>query len=117
MFIQDARAESVNGKNRRFIKLNHGIMNQIRSNPVILPALNQIGQQLVFAGSCRKCFFGLQQFAPNPIPELFGRRFSKRHHQDLINTELFFQDQPQEQSLNCISFAGTGTGLNQIDAF
>jgi hypothetical protein len=53
----------------------------------------------------------------HPIPELFGGRFGKSHHQDLIHTQLFFQNQSQEQTLNGISFTGTGTGLNQIDAF
>ena len=93
MFIKNSGAESVNGKNGRFVKFNQRIMYQINGGTMIRLAFEQIHQQIVLAGSSAKCFFSLQQFDPNPISQLFSGRFGKCYDQNLIDQELFFQDQ------------------------
>jgi hypothetical protein len=106
----------VNGKDGCFVKFNQRSVDQINGCPMIRLGFEQIPQQIVLAGSGTKCFFGLQQFGPNPISQLLSGRYGKGYHQDLINPELLFQNQPYKQSLDGVSFASTGTGFNQIDA-
>jgi hypothetical protein len=117
VLIQNPRAKTMDGKNGRFIKFHQRSMDQISSGQVIVLALQQILQKMVLISPPVKGHLSLPEFCPYPITQLFGGGFGKCDDQDLINRQLLFQDESQEQCLNGVCFTGSGTGFNKTGTF
>ena len=50
------------------------------------------------------------------IFQFFGGRLGKGNDQDLFDGDLFFEQEPEKQALNRVSFSGACAGLNEVDS-
>ena len=109
--MQDALAETVDGKDGRLVEI-HQRLPDPRGR---LLRWRFGGNAVPGAGGKRPA--GFQQALVNALAQLGRGRLGEGHRQDLLHRDVLLENEPDEKALDRIRFAGAGSRLDQVAPF
>jgi len=113
---EDSLAEAVNGEDRGLIKIVQRAPQAPRGMPGRRLAAAECREERISGAVARDPGEGFAQAALNAFLQFIGGGIGEGDHQDFIDEQVLFQQQPQKQSCNGVGLSRTGAGFDEVGA-